>query len=124
IPWAPGTDANYVYNGIGYENGFPLYNYAPVNFFQRPDKRVTAGFMRSYEVNEHFEPYIEAMFVERRSEMQIAESGAFGVPVITDCNNPLLGTLCADAGVTTDQTQITLWKRNVEGGPRHHASDD
>jgi len=124
VPWAPGTDANYVWNGGGYENGFPIYNYAPVNFYQRPDKRVTAGFMGSYEINEHFEPYIEALFLERSSDQQIAESGAFGVPIVVDCNNELIGSLCADSGVTTAQTQVTLWKRNVEGGPRIHLSDD
>ncbi|MFB9068731.1 TonB-dependent receptor domain-containing protein [Pseudofulvimonas gallinarii] len=115
---------NFIYNGSGYEPGIHLYNYAPVNFFQRPDKRITAGFSSSYEINEYFTPYVEAMFLERRSEMQIAESGAFGVPVTVDCNNPLIGSLCADAGVTTEQARITMWKRNVEGGPRHHASDD
>ncbi|MDR6991555.1 TonB-dependent receptor [Luteimonas sp. 3794] len=124
IPWPTGTNANYVYNGSGYENGSYLYNYAPVNFYQRPDKRTTAGFMASYEVNQYFEPYIEALFLERSSDQQIAESGAFGVPVIVGCDNPLIGSLCADAGVTTDQAQVTLWKRNVEGGPRIHLSDD
>ncbi|MCW4455628.1 TonB-dependent receptor [Flavobacterium sp. MXW15] len=124
VPWPTGTNANYVYNGSGYENGLPIYNYAPINFYQRPDKRVTAGFAASYEINDNFTPYIEAMFLERRSEMQIAESGAFGVPVNMDCTNPLIGSLCADAGVTTDQARITLWKRNVEGGPRIHLSDD
>ena len=123
-PWAPGKNANYVYGGGGYANGSYVYNYAPANFFQRPDQRVTAGFMGSYKINENFEPYIEALFVERRSSMQIAESGAFGVPVVVDCNNPLIGTLCADAGVTTAQTQTTIWKRNTEGGPRIHQSDD
>lgn len=124
VPWPTGTNSNYVYNGTGYENGSYVYNYAPINFYQRPDKRVTAGFMGSYEINEHFEPYIEALFLERSSEQQIAESGAFGVPVVVDCSNPLIGTLCADAGVTTAQTQISLYKRNVEGGPRIHLSDD
>lgn len=124
VPWAPGKNANYVYNGSGYVNGSYVYNYAPINFYQRPDKRMTAGFMASYDVNEHFTPYIEAMFLERTSDMQIAESGAFGVPVVMDCNNPLIGTLCADAGVTTPQTRVTMYKRNVEGGPRAHSSDD
>lgn len=124
VPWPAGTNANYVWNGSGYENGFNVYNYAPINFYQRPDKRVTAGFMASYEINPYFEPYIEAMFLERSSDQQIAESGAFGVPVVLDCSNPLIGTMCADAGVTTAQTRVTLWKRNVEGGPRIHMSDD
>lgn len=127
--WANGAPSgpslgNFVYDGSGYSPGVYLYNYAPINFYQRPDKRVTAGFMSSYEINQHFTPYIEAMFLERRSDMQIAESGAFGVPVVMDCDNPLIGSLCADAGVASDQVRLTMWKRNVEGGPRHHASDD
>ncbi|MDH5822823.1 TonB-dependent receptor [Luteimonas sp. RD2P54] len=124
IPWPQGTDADYVYNGSGYENGFYVYNYAPINFYQRPDKRVTGGFMGSYEISEYFEPYIEAMFLERSSDIQIAESGAFGVPINVDCTNPRIGTLCADAGVDTDMARITMWKRNVEGGPRISMWDD
>jgi len=123
-PWPTGTNANYIYNGSGYENGSYVYNYAPINFYQRPDKRVTAGFMGRYEINDYFEPYIEALFLERNSEVQIAESGAFGVPINVDCGNPLIGTLCADAGVTTDMARITMWKRNVEGGPRISSADD
>jgi iron complex outermembrane receptor protein len=127
VGWPQGTPSsaiNYVWNGSGYENGSYVYNYAPVNFYQRPDKRVTAGFMTSFEINEHFTPYLEAMFLERKSDQQIAESGAFGVPVNVDCTNPIIGTLCADAGVTTDWARITMWKRNVEGGPRIHLSED
>ncbi|MDH7453385.1 TonB-dependent receptor [Luteimonas composti] len=123
-PWPPGTNNNYVYNGSGYENGVYLYNYAPINFYQRPDKRVTAGFMGSYRVNDYFEPYIEALFLERNSEVQIAESGAFGVPINVSCDNERIGTLCADAGVTTDMARVVLWKRNVEGGPRISSADD
>ncbi len=124
VPWPKGTNANYIWNGSKYVNGSYVYNYAPINFYQRPDKRVTAGLMANYEVNQHFNPYVEAMFLERTSDMQIAESGAFGVPVIADCNNPIIGTLCADSGVTTAQTRITMYKRNVEGGPRQHSSTD
>lgn len=116
---------DFVYNGAGgYQPGRYLYNYAPINFYQRPDKRTTAGLMARYEINNHFEPYIEAMFLERTSRMQIAESGAFGVPVDVKCDNPMLGSLCADAGVTTPEARVTIWKRNVEGGPRLHISDD
>src|SRR5690606_33875691 len=124
IPWPTGTNANYIWNGSGYENGSYVYNYAPINFYQRPDKRITAGFMGSYEINEYYVPYIEALFLERSSEVQIAESGAFGVPINVDCTNPLIGTLCADAGVATDMARITMWKRNVEGGPRISSADD
>ena len=123
-PWPAGTNANYVWNGSGYENGSYVYNYAPINFYQRPDKRITAGFMGSYQINDYFEPYIEAMFLERSSDVQIAESGAFGVPINVACDNERIGTLCADAGVTTDMARITMWKRNVEGGPRISSADD
>jgi len=115
---------NFIWNGSGYEPGVYLYNYAPINFYQRPDKRITAGFMGSFEINEHFVPYVEAMFLERTSSVQIAESGAFGVPVNVACDNPLIGTLCADAGVASDTARVTIWKRNVEGGPRISESDD
>lgn len=115
---------NFIWNGSGYEPGVYLYNYAPINFYQRPDKRITAGFMGSFEINEHFVPYVEAMFLERTSSVQIAESGAFGVPVDVACDNPLIGTLCADAGVASDTARVTIWKRNVEGGPRIVESDD
>ncbi|MFT3754584.1 MAG: TonB-dependent receptor [Pseudoxanthomonas sp.] len=126
VPWEDeDKNANYVYNGNGgYRNGSYVYNYAPINFYQRPDERKTAGFMAHYEINEYFIPYVEAMFMERSSDSQIAESGAFGMPVLVDCDNALIGSLCADAGVTTDQAQVTLYKRNVEGGPRIHLSDD
>ncbi|MBN8791559.1 MULTISPECIES: TonB-dependent receptor domain-containing protein [Stenotrophomonas] len=124
VNWPTGKNANYVWNGKNYQNGTYLYNYAPINFYQRPDNRVTAGFMASYDINDYATPYVEAMFLERRSSTQIAESGAFGVPIVVDCNNPLIGTMCADAGVATSQAQVTLWKRNVEGGPRISSSDD
>ncbi|MDO5505611.1 MAG: TonB-dependent receptor [Pseudoxanthomonas suwonensis] len=115
----------FVYDGTGgYRPGSYVYNYAPINFYQRPDQRVTAGFAGSFDVNEYMTPYIEAMFLERRSEMQIAESGAFGVPVTLNCNDPRIGSLCADAGVLTPEMSTIIYKRNVEGGPRRHASDD
>ena len=132
VPWPETNDnhndnlgANYIFDGSGgYERGSYVYNYAPVNFYQRPDQRVTAGFMGNYEINEHFTPYIEALFLERNSDQQIAESGAFGVPVNVPCDNEYIGTLCADVGVTTPSARITMWKRNVEGGPRIHLSED
>ena len=116
---------NWIYdNAGGYEAGSYIYNYAPVNFYQRPDKRVTAGFAAHYNINDNFTPYVEAMFLDRRSETQIAESGAFGVPIVMNCNDPLIGTLCADAGVTTPEARFTMYKRNVEGGPRHWSAND
>ena len=95
-----------------------LYNYAPVNYFQRPDDRYTAGAVLSYEINEHFEPYIETMFVNRKSSTQIAASGAFFTDVAVTCDTPVIGTMCADLGITDDEFTVYVAKRNVEGGPR------
>ncbi len=105
------------------------YNFAPINYFQRPDERYTFGTSLKLEVNEHFKPYIETMYINRRSAIQVAESGAFFTAITpngTDCSNPLLGTLCSDIGINdaNGPLNIYLLKRNVEGGPRTFDSAD
>ena len=107
-------------NGDGtYSRGQHLYNYAPINYYQRPDKRYTAGFMAKYTVSDHFEPYAEVMYVKRDTAIQIAESGTFGSAVVVDCaNTALIGSLCADGGITTPTVRVAMYKRNTEGGPR------
>ncbi len=95
-----------------------LYNYAPVNYFQRPDSRFTAGTSVKYEINEHFQPYVEAMFVNRKSSTQIAASGAFFTDVTVTCDTAVIGTMCDDLGITDDEFTVYVAKRNVEGGPR------
>ncbi len=109
----------YVSNGDGsFSPGLNLYNYAPINYYQRPDERATAGFMARYEVNEHFIPYIEFMMLDRESSVQIAESGTFGAAITVPCTTDYIGSLCADTGTTTEDVRVALYKRNVEGGPR------
>ncbi len=95
-----------------------IYNYAPVNYYQRPDTRFTAGTSVNYEINEHFKPYVETMFVNRRSSTQIAPSGAFFTDINVACDTAVLGTMCADLGITDDEFTVYVAKRNVEGGPR------
>lgn len=109
------------------------YNYAPINYFQRPDKRWTAGAFAEYEISEHVKPYAEFMFMDDRSKGQIAESGTFFADVINmRCDSPLLSAtqgaeLCAaiDGGSAVDGdtvadgiVPILIGKRNIEGGPR------
>ena len=96
-----------------------LYNYAPINYYQRPDTRFTAGTNIKYEINEHFKPYLETMFVNRKSPYQIAPSGAFFTTVDVPCDYAPIGTLCADLGITGDSAVVQVAKRNTEGGPRH-----
>lgn len=70
--------------------GFTPYNYAPTNYYQRPDERYTAGFFANYEVSSAFKPYLEGMFMDDRSVAQIAPSGNFGNTYSLNCDNPLL----------------------------------
>ncbi len=114
------------------------YNYQPINHFQRPDERYTAGFFADYEISENFQLFSEFMFMDDRSKAQIAESGTFFADTYNiPCDSPLLtagqgALLCSlidgnpdrgdfDNGV--DPTgpgvvPILIGKRNVEGGPR------
>jgi outer membrane receptor protein involved in Fe transport len=105
------------------------YNYAPLNYFQRPDTRVNVGTSIKYRVSDAFQPYMDFMYTHRRSEFQLAESGTFfGQTLSIDCtqNAALVGSLCTDLapayGLNTSQPLIVyVGKRNVEGGPRRTA---
>jgi hypothetical protein len=66
------------------------YNYGPWNFYQRPDKRYTAGGFFDAEVSPAIRPYAEVMFMKDRSVAQIAPSGDFGSTETINCDNPLL----------------------------------
>ncbi|TKS54904.1 TonB-dependent receptor [Luteimonas yindakuii] len=99
-------------------DGPNVYNYAPINYYQRPDTRFTAGSSVKYEINEYFQPYLETMFVNRRSGTQIAPSGAFFTDITVNCATDVIGTMCADVGITDDEFTVYVAKRNVEGGPR------
>jgi len=121
--------------------GATAFNFAPLNFFQRPDERYTFGVFANYEITEAFEPYFEAMFMDDRSVAQIAPSGIFFNTSSVNCDNPLLSAqqraiLCSPANlvdnngdgapdVFTDQNgnqyfrgTAFIGRRNVEGGGR------
>ena len=70
--------------------GSTPYNFAPKNYFQRPDERYTAGVFADYEISEALHPYMEFMFMDDRTVAQIAESGDFGNTLSLNCDNPLL----------------------------------
>jgi outer membrane receptor protein involved in Fe transport len=98
-----------------------IYNYAPVNYYQRPDTRFTAGTNVKYEINDRFQPYLSTLYVNRRSSTQIAPSGAFFTDITLDCaeGNDFVGaSFCSDLGITDDTATVYVAKRNVEGGPR------
>lgn len=102
------------------------YNYAPINYYQRPDERYTFGASVNFEVNEHFKPYLETMFINKKDAVQIAPSGAFFTLLSgIDCTNPLIGSACNDLGFDPADGPVDIYvaKRNVEGGPRHSDTD-
>ena len=94
------------------------YNYAPINYYQRPDERYTFGASIKYEINEHFRPYVETMFLNRTSSIQVAESGTFFADLLAlDCSQ--VSSMCADLGLDPTATVYAyVGRRNVEGGPR------
>jgi iron complex outermembrane receptor protein len=99
------------------------FNFGPLNYYQTPDTHYTAGAFLHYEFNEHATVYSQTMFMDDRTILQIAPSGAFfGNAYSTNCSNPLLSAAqvtawCSDAvgGMTQG---LYIGRRNVEGGNR------
>jgi outer membrane receptor protein involved in Fe transport len=93
--------------------GSTAFNFAPYNYFQRPDERYTFGAFAEYEISPGAKPYLEAMFMDDHSDAQIAPSGDFGNTSTINCDNPLLsaqqlGIACRQAVyVATDATNFT-----------------
>lgn len=105
-----------------------IYNYAPINFYQRPDERWTFGAFFNYEVNSMFRPYLDFSFANTNTDVQIAQSGTFFTDTLEfECDDPLINTLCADIGVIPDAAgpdiSMSVGKRNVEGGGRISSID-
>ena len=67
-----------------------IYNFGPLNYFQRPDERYIAGVFADYEITPALKPYMEFMFMDDRTLAQIAPSGDFGNTLTINCDNPLL----------------------------------
>jgi len=101
------------------------YNFAPLNYIQRPDIRWNAGEFSHYEVAPWLDLYSNFMFMDDHTVAQIAPSGSFyGSQYQIPCNDPLLSTaqvntLCGEsAGEAGDYATVSIGRRNIEGGPR------
>jgi iron complex outermembrane receptor protein len=119
-------------SGNKFVPGSTPFNFNPYNYFQRPDERYTFGAFADYEISPAFKPYAEMMFMDDRSDAQIAPSGDFGNTNRIACDNALLSAqqrnlLCAAGNTFTDtlngmtgveQTYTYILRRNVEGGGR------
>ena len=113
-----------------YNSAVDTYNFGPLNFYQRPDERYTAGAFVDLDVGESQNVYGEFMFMKDRSIAQIAPSGSFGQEFTVPCSNPLFSgaqqqAFCTDYGLSTDPavgdtTNIVVFRRNIEGGGRQN----
>ncbi|HEX4736106.1 MAG TPA: TonB-dependent receptor [Allosphingosinicella sp.] len=94
------------------------FNFAPTNYYQRPDERYTLGFFANYEISESLRPYLEGMFMDDRTVAQIAPSGDFGNTYAVNCDNPLLGAqqrslLCATGNLLTTPDLMGVYPGTV-----------
>ncbi|SHF56900.1 TonB dependent receptor [Microbulbifer donghaiensis] len=99
-----------------------LFNYGPLNYFQRPDERWTMGVFGHYDINENATAYTQLSYADDRTVAQIAPSGNFFVTDSISCDNPLLSaqqrdTICGGLGAG-ESVPYYIGRRNVEGGPR------
>ena len=120
-----------------YSSTTDAYNFGPINAFQRPDERYTAGSFVNYDVNSRTNVYGEFMFAKNTSVAQIAPSGDFFRPAFIPCNDPLLtaserSIICSPAnlaaqrpagGPTPTGINMIIGRRNVEGGGRQATFD-
>ncbi|HEX6638914.1 MAG TPA: TonB-dependent receptor, partial [Steroidobacteraceae bacterium] len=119
-------NTNYFINEAGvFGPGTPAaFNFGPLNYYQRPNERYTAGTFLNFELNEKAEVYGEFMFLKDQSTSAIAPSGMFLQVATVSCANPFwdqaeFDAFCGDLGLTAaDDTQIEFRRRNVEGGLR------
>jgi iron complex outermembrane recepter protein len=113
-----------------------LYNYGPLNYYQTPNERWTAGAFVNYDINSHINVYTSVMWMRNSMEAQIAPSGDFGNGVFIACADPLLnasekavfcnaGAQAAQGnpaetfnGVSYPGLNVYPLRRNVEGGNR------
>jgi iron complex outermembrane recepter protein len=113
-----------------------LYNYGPLNYYQTPNERWTAGSFINYQINPHVNVYSSVMWMRNSMSAQIAPSGDFGYGTFVACADPLLNaseqavfcnkTLQAGQGnpaetfngVSYPGLDIYPLRRNVEGGDR------
>ena len=137
-----GVPTGFRVNDGRFEEGSTVFNYAPFNYYQRPDRRYSVGALAHMEMNDHIAPYLELSYMDDRSTAQIApgtvSGGIFGSTGGLNCDNALLSAqqadfLCGAAGLSTqgnyDNAEnylgpeaiaegILIRRRNIEGGPR------
>jgi outer membrane receptor protein involved in Fe transport len=109
-----------------------LYNFGPLNHYQRPERRYNLGAMGHYEFGEHADVYTQLMFNQYESIAQIAPGGSFGETSTINCGNPLipanmvavLGCDGTFGSAPDDIVPLLILRRNIEGGGRQQSFDN
>ena len=111
-----------------FDFGTDLYNFGPLNHYQRPERRYAIGAMGHYEFNEAADVYTQLMFNDYESVAQIAPSGNFFDTNTINCGNPFLPVnnlddIGCDAAAIAANTSVPMYigRRNVEGGGRQQS---
>jgi iron complex outermembrane recepter protein len=92
-----------------FSNATDTYNFAPLNYLQRPDERFLLGATTTYELSDNLEFYADTSFMDDRTVAQIAPSGFFANSgpqngnYLVNCSNPFLQTGAPEVG----STQVT-----------------
>ena len=97
------------------------FNFAPYNYYQRPDERYGFAAFAHYDVNPHARVYSEFNFHDSHTVAQIAPSGIFAFDeVFLTADNPLLSpSFRSTFGITsTTPGDVLIARRNIEGGGR------
>jgi outer membrane receptor protein involved in Fe transport len=104
------------------------YNYGPLNYYQRPERRYSLGAMGHYEFGEHADVYTQLMYTDYESVAQVAPGGNFGDTNSVNCDNPLvpvnaLPLIGCDAAAIAAGSSVPMYilRRNVEGGGRQQS---
>jgi outer membrane receptor protein involved in Fe transport len=106
------------------------YNFAPTNYYQRPQERYQASAFAHYDITPAARVYAQFGFHDDSSVAQIAPTAAFFVdtpvrwenPLLTDewrsrflFRNPETGAFATGPGTIAN---VQVNRRNVDGGPR------
>ena len=101
-------------------NSSYAYNYAPNNYFQRSDERITAGAFGHFEISRAAEIYGSFMYMHDRTFSQVAPSAIWlGTAFAISCNNPYasanqLQAICGSAaGTNTTQDALAAYRTDI-----------
>jgi outer membrane receptor protein involved in Fe transport len=115
------TVADAAGNVRNFSTATDLYNYGPLNYYQRPSERYTAAAFAHYDINPSVRVYTELSLHDDQTTAQIAPSGLFGLVTDVHFENPLLSQSWRNTlGLVNpgDTASMSILRRNVEGGGR------